>query len=88
MKKFYDPAFKFFLQMKSLPHPEKCFVESTKFWSAQQNFSFKYGSMKILFELAIKILLIFFFNLKKKKHFASTTKNMELQIKVTKLLQN
>ena len=41
-------------------HPEKSFVESTKIWLAQQNFSFKYGSMEILFELIKKILLIVF----------------------------
>ena len=43
-----------------LVHPEKCFVESTKIWLPQHNFSFKYGSVKILFELTKKKLLIFF----------------------------
>ena len=42
-------------------YPKKSFVESTKIWLAQQNFSLKYGSMEILFELTKKILLIFFF---------------------------
>ena len=32
-------------------HPEKSFVESTKIWLAQQNFSFKCESMEILFKL-------------------------------------
>ena len=56
---------------------EKCFVESKKIWLAQESFSFKYGPIEILFELTTKILLIF---------FAIPTKNMELQIKITKLL--
>ena len=42
-------------------HPEKCFIESTKIWLAQQIFSFKYESMEILFEITKEILLIFFF---------------------------
>ena len=42
-------------------HPEKCFVESTKIWLAQKNFSFKYESMKILFELIKKNIVDFFF---------------------------
>ena len=41
-------------------HPEKSFAESTKTWLAQQNFSFKYGSMEFLFELTKRIFLIFF----------------------------
>ena len=35
-------------------HPEKCFVETTKIWLAQQCFSFKYGPMEILLELTKK----------------------------------
>ena len=50
-----------------IAHPEKCFVESTKIWLAQQKFSFNYGLMEILFELSKKILLIFFCNSNKKK---------------------
>ena len=62
------------------PHPEKYFVESTKIWLAQQSFSFKYGSMEILFELT-PIFLQF-----KQNYFVSTAKNMELQVNVTQLL--
>ena len=40
-------------------HQEKSFVELTKIWLAQQKFSFKNGTMEILFELIKKILLIF-----------------------------
>ena len=47
-------------------HSEKRFVESTKIWLAQQNFSFKYGPMESLFELSKKVLLIFFANPTKK----------------------
>ena len=67
-----------------LPHPEKCFVELTKIWLAQQKFSLKYGSMEILFELAKKILLILFAIPTKK--FCIVSKKMDLQIKITKLL--
>ena len=35
-------------------HSEKSVVESTKIWPAQQNFSFKDESTKILFELIKK----------------------------------
>ena len=42
-------------------HLEKCFVESTKIWFSQQSFSFKYGSMEILFELTKKNIVDFFF---------------------------
>ena len=42
-------------------HPEKSFVEPKQIWLAQQNFSVIHGSMKILFELTKKILLIYFF---------------------------
>ena len=63
-------------------HPEKYFVESTKIWLAQQCFSFKYGSMEILFELTTKILLLFFTIPTKK--FCIFCKKMELQIKITK----
>ena len=55
-------------------HPEKCFVESTKIWFAQQSFSFKYGPMEILFELTKKILLIFFFQFLQKKIVSSAKK--------------
>ena len=51
--------------LKKYSHPEKCFVESTKIWLAQQNFLIKYGSMEILFELTKEILLIFFCNFNK-----------------------
>ena len=37
-------------------HPEKRFVASTKIWLTQQNFSFKYGSVEILFKLTKKYL--------------------------------
>ena len=65
-------------------HPEKCFVESTKIWLAQQNFSFKCGPMEILFELSKEILLILF-AIKKK---CIVSKKMDLQIEITKLLYN
>ena len=38
-------------------HPEKCFVESTKIWLAQQSFSFKYGPMENFVD-STKFLLI------------------------------
>ena len=57
--KYYNPNS--FLSFKASLHPEKCFVESTKIWLTQQNFSFKYGSIEILFELIERILLISFF---------------------------
>ena len=53
-------------------HREKSLIKST-----QQNFSFKYGSMEILFELTKKN--IFFFNY---------NKTLIFQIKITKLLKN
>ena len=56
---------------------EKCFVESTKIWLTQHNFSFKYGSMEILLELTKKILLIFFFAIPTKK-FCIVSKKIEL----------
>ena len=62
-------------------HPEKCFVESTKIWFAQQSFSFKYGPMEILFELTKKILLIFFFQFQQ-KNFASSAKKWNCNLKL------
>ena len=41
-------------------HREKSFVESTQICLVQQNFSFKYGSMEILLQLAKKTLFTFF----------------------------
>ena len=68
-------------------HQEKCFVETTKVWLAQQNFSFKYGSLEILFELIKEILLIFFFFFQfQQKKISSTAKKVEFRIKLTKLL--
>ena len=49
-----------FLYNDSKPHPEKCFLESSKIWLVQQNISFKYGSMEFLFELTKRILFNFF----------------------------
>ena len=77
-KKNRDETFKYI-------HPEKCFVESTKIWLAEQSFSFKYESIEILFELTTEILLIFFFFNSNKK-FSIVSKRMEMQIKITKLL--
>ena len=57
---FYTDMCSKFMRLFACIHPEKCFVESTKIWLAQQSFSFKYEPMKILFELTKKILLIFF----------------------------
>ena len=62
-----------------LIHPENFFVKSTKIWFAQQNFSFNYGSMKILFELIIIISI-------PTKIFYIVSKKIEMQIKITKLL--
>ena len=70
---------------ESLVHPEKCFVESTKIWLAQQSFLFKHGPMEILFELAKKILLTFF-EIPTKKFCIDRKKKIELLIKITKLL--
>ena len=70
-------------------HPEKLFDESTKIWLAQPNFSFKYGSIKILFELTKQKLLIFLqFQKKKIASLAKKEKKKKLQIKIIKLLQN
>ena len=66
--------------LKKYSHPEKCFVESTKIWLAQQNFLFKYGSIEILFELTTKILLISFAIPTKK--ICIVSKKMDLQIKL------
>ena len=63
---------------------EKSLVESTKIWLAQQNFSFKYGSVEILFKLTKTTLLIIFAVPTKFVYIVS--KKMELQIKITKLL--
>ena len=63
------------------PHPEKYFVESTKIWLAQQSFSFKYGSMEILFELTTQILLNFF-EIPTKKKFASSAKQWICKLKL------
>ena len=77
--------------------PNFCWFNKTFFWvQTQKNVLLnqqKFGSpnkvlnirsMEILFELTQKILLIFFFFQFQQKNFASTTKNMELQIKITK----
>ena len=54
---FINPKVYFFSSLDEIMHnkfhlhPEKCFVEETKIWLAQQSFSFKYGPMEILFEL-------------------------------------
>ena len=61
-------------------HPEKCLVESTKIWLAQQNFSFKCGPMEILFELTKITLLIFFGHSNKKVlHRQQKTWNCKLK---------
>ena len=52
---------------------EKCFVESTKIWLAQQNFSFQYGSIEILSE-SIKKYFYFFLQFQQ-TNFASSPKN-------------
>ena len=69
---FINPKVYFFSSLDEIMHnkfhlhPEKCFVEETKIWLAQQSFSFKYGPMEILFELTKKILLTFFCHSNKK----------------------
>ena len=64
-------------------HTEKCFVESTKIWLAQRNFSFKYGSMEILMESTKIILLIFFFFFQfQQKNFASSAKQWTCKLKL------
>ena len=57
-------------------HSEKYFVESTKIWLVQLYFSFRYGSMEILFELTKNI--VDFFLQFQQKNFPSISKSMEL----------
>ena len=62
-------------------HPEKYFVESTKIWLNQQSFSFKYGSMEILFELTKRIYCWFSLQFQQKK-ISSPTKKWNCRLKL------
>ena len=67
----------------ALLHSEKCFVESTKIWLAQHNFSFEYGSVEILFKLTKNIVFIYITPTKK---YCIVSKKVEFQFKIIKLL--
>ena len=60
-------------------HLEKCFVESIKIWLAQQDFSFKFESMEILFKLTKKTMLFFAIPTKK---IASSAKKWNCKLKL------
>ena len=68
--------------MHTNSHPEKCFVESTKIWFAEQNFSFKYGSIEILFELTKEILIYFAVPTTTKKNLHRQQKKWNCKLKL------
>ena len=65
----------------ALLHSEKCFVESTKIWLAQHNFSFEYGSVEILFKLTKNIVFIYITPTKK---FSIVRKKRSCKLKLQK----